>query len=145
MDDGAIILAPVAGEAQLSDPAITGPFAPEMAVLAMVEQVEPWCGYLARRDGQPLGLGGVKAPPDKDGAVEIGYLTFPKYEGTGVAKALTAAMIGIAKTNGALSVIAHTLCAKNASTAVLFASGFARNGDDIDPNESVVWRWRLTL
>jgi ribosomal-protein-alanine N-acetyltransferase len=139
------MLSPCAGEAELSDPAVTGAFAPEMAAIAGGDHVPPWCGYIARRDGVPLGFGGFKGAPDDGGAVEIGYLTFPAHEGMGVAKAIAAEMVAIARANDASAVIAHTLCAENASTGVLRANGFERDGFGEDPDEGTVWRWRLDL
>ena len=140
-----ITLAPVAGEAEISDPAVTGAFASEMATIAAQAHVAPWCGYIARREGQPLGFGGFKGEPDESGAVEIGYLTFPMHEGMGVAKAIAAAMIAIARERGATAVIAHTLCEENPSTGVLRANGFVRDGEGHDDEVGVVWRWRTTV
>lgn len=140
-----VILSPCAGEPELTDPAVTGIFAEEMAAIAAEEHIYPWCGHIGRRDGVPVGFGGFKTPPDADGAVEIGYLTFPAQEGTGVAKAIAAAMVGIARGNGARRVVAHTLTEMNPSTSVLAANGFVRDGEAIDPDEGVVWRWTLDL
>lgn len=140
-----LVLRPCAGEPQLSDPAVTGQFAEQMAALAAQAQVPPWCGYIGWRDDVPLGFGGFVGPPDDDGVVEIGYLTFPQFAGQGVATAVAAAMIGIARDNGQSAVVAHTLPQSNASTAVLQRNGFVRDGDAVDPDEGTVWRWRLQL
>lgn len=138
-------LRPCAGEPELSDPAVTGQFAGQMAALAATTQVPPWCGYVGWRGVQPLGFGGFVAPPDDTGAVEIGYLTFPAHEGQGVASVVAAGLIGIARQHGISEVIAHTLPAENASTAVLRRNGFERDGEAQDPDEGTVWRWRLNL
>ena len=48
----------------------------------------PWIGYLAVYDRRLVGACAFKSPPKKDGdvrTVEIGYLTFPKFEGQGIA------------------------------------------------------------
>ena len=140
-----IALSMLSGEAELFDPAVTGQFAEAMAAIAAVKQLPPWCGYVARRGTMPVGFGGFKGPMDGDNVVEIGYLTFPLHEGTGVAKAVTQSMIEIARESGAHSVLAHTLCEENASTAVLRANGFSRDGEGFDDEEGVVWRWRLDL
>ncbi len=121
-----------------------GQFASEMAAIFAQEQVPPWCSYVARRDGIPVGFGGFTGPPDTAGDVEIGYLTFPDHAGTGVASAFAARLILIARKSGATGVIAHTLPEENASTSVLRANGFSRDGEGIDTDEGVVWRWRLT-
>ena len=104
-----INLSPCAGEFELSDPAVTGIFAPEMEALAAQTHVPPWCGYVGRVDGVPMGFGGFKGAPDEQGNVEIGYLTFPRYEGLGVASAIAGEMIAIAKRAGLTTVSAHTL------------------------------------
>jgi [ribosomal protein S5]-alanine N-acetyltransferase len=140
-----IKLSPCAGEAELSDPAVTGIFAPEMAALSAQVHIPPWCGYIGRRDGVPMGFGGFKGGPDASGAVEIGYLTFPQYEGQGVASAIAAEMIAIAKREDVAVVSAHTLAEENASTTVLRRNGFVRDGESHDPDEGIVWRWRLDL
>jgi [ribosomal protein S5]-alanine N-acetyltransferase len=138
-----IILTVISGEAELFDPAVTGQFAQEMAHLATQHQTPPFCGYIGRRDGVPVGFGGFKSGLSDDGIVEIGYLTFPQHEGTGVAKAVAANMLDIARENGARAVLAHTLCEENASTGVLRANGFVRDGEGLDDDEGVVWRWRF--
>ena len=137
-----IELRPCAAEPELLDPEVTGEFAGAMAQVTAEEQVPPWCAYVGRRDGRPVGFGGFKGPPDAVGTVEIGYLTFPKSEGTGVATAVALSLVGIAQASGARSVIAHTLCEPNASTRVLEKAGFERDGFGHDDDEGEVWRWR---
>ncbi len=138
-------LAPCAAEAELGDPAITGKFAPQMAQIAAMDHRPPWCGYIGRRGGVPVGYGGFKGVPDGSGAVEIGYLTFPAYQGSGVATAIAAAMIVIARSAAATCVTAHTLPHDNPSTGVLRNNGFARDGDLIDPDQGTIWKWSLKL
>ena len=138
-----IILTVLAGEAELFDPAVTGQFAEAMAHLAEQPQTPPYCGYIGRRGNVPVGFGGFKGALTDDGIVEIGYLTFPQHEGTGVAKAVAANLLVTARTNGAKTVLAHTLCEENSSTGVLRANGFIRDGEGFDDDEGVVWRWRL--
>lgn len=140
-----LALRPCAGEPELSDPAITGQFAEQMATLAAEVQTPPWCGYIGWCGDRPMGFGGFVGPPDANGLVEIGYLTFPASEGQGVATAVAAAMIEIARRESLRAVIAHTLPEENASTGVLRRNGFQRDGTAIDPDEGDVWRWRLDL
>jgi [ribosomal protein S5]-alanine N-acetyltransferase len=140
----ATTLTPCAGEAELADPAVAGQFAGEMAAIAASSHVAPWCGYVARRDGRAVGFGGFKGEP-VDGVVEIGYLTFPPYEGTGVASDVTAQMLNTARDAGAKRVIAHTLPEENASTGVLRHNGFEQTGKAHDPDEGAVWRWECSL
>ena len=138
-----IVLTVLSGEAELFDPVVTGQFAEAMAHLAAQPQTPPWCGYIGRSGGVSLGFGGFKGAMTDEGVVEIGYLTFPQHEGVGVAKAVTANMLVLARTNGAKTVLAHTLCKENSSTGVLRANGFIRDGEGFDEDEGVVWRWRL--
>ena len=140
-----IKLRPCAGEAELADPSVTGVFATEMAEVFAQSQTPPWCGYIGRRSGIPVGFGGFTSAPSASGEVEIGYLTFPQYEGQGVATAIAAEMIAIARREQAAVVSAHTLAEENASTGVLRRNGFIRDGESHDPHEGTVWRWRLDL
>ncbi|MCB2068012.1 MAG: GNAT family N-acetyltransferase [Erythrobacter sp.] len=140
-----VTLRPVSGERELFDPAVTGQFAGQMAEVAATEQVPPWCGYVGWVDGVPLGFGGFASLPDAQGVAEIGYLTFPAYEGCGVATAVAAELVRIAREGGLTAVIAHTLPMENASVAVLRRNGFHRDGEAVDPDEGPVWRWRLSL
>lgn len=138
-------LRPCAGEAELADPAVTGEFAQQMAALAKTEQVPPWCGYIGWRDNVPLGFGGFVGQPDASGVIEIGYMTFPAHEGRGVASAVAAGLVSIARTAGLTAVIAHTLPQENGSSAVLRRNGFDRDGEATDADEGTVWRWRRVL
>ena len=140
-----ISLSPCQDEVELSDPAVTGIFAPEMAKISAQAHNPPWCGYIGRCDGVPMGFGGFKSAPSASDEVEIGYLTFPRYEGQGVATAIAAEMVAIAKREQVAVVSAHTLAEENASTGVLRRNGFIRDGESHDPDEGTVWRWRLDL
>lgn len=140
-----IVLRPCNGEAELSDPEVTGIFAAQMAQLAATVQVPPWCGYIGWRAGQPAGFGGFVSAPDANGVVEIGYLTFPLHEGSGVATAIAAGLVDIARSNGVRQVLAHTLPCEGASTRVLVRNLFVRDGEAVDTDEGLVWRWQLTL
>jgi ribosomal-protein-alanine N-acetyltransferase len=90
-----------------------------------------------------VGWGGFKGPP-QEGAVEIGYAVAPAWRGRGVARAAVAAMLDEAwAAPDVEAVIAHTLAEPNASVRVLQRAGFTRDGERIDANVGVVWRWRL--
>jgi RimJ/RimL family protein N-acetyltransferase len=136
-------LTPYAGEPELGDPALAGEFAAELAKMAGLGSGSAWCTYLAWRDGQAVGSGGFKGPPDADDAVEIGYLTFIPARFSGVATALASALVELARANGASQVIAHTLREDNPSTRVLRANGFVKTADVEDPEDGPVWRWEL--
>ncbi len=62
-----------------------------------------------------------------------------------MAKAIAAAMVEIAQENGAVAIVAHSLCEENPSTGVLRANDFVRNGEDHDDDVGLVWRWRRHL
>jgi RimJ/RimL family protein N-acetyltransferase len=89
-----------------------------------------------------VGACGFKAPPDALGSVEIAYFTFPPREGHGLATAMASELTTRAKSSSAVErVIAHTRPERNASTRVLEKSGFQRDGEIVDPEDGLVWRW----
>lgn len=90
-----------------------------------------------------MGFGGFVGEPDAAGSIEIGYLTFPAFEGQGVASAIAGEMVAIARREGLKAVVAHTLPMENSSTTVLRRNGFVRDGEAQDPDEGTVWRWRF--
>ena len=91
-----------------------------------------------------VGWGGFKGPPDADGAVEIGYAIAPSWQGRGVATAAVGALLRTAWAAPEVrQVLAHTLAGPNASVRVLEKSGFVRDGENLDGDVGVVWRFRL--
>ena len=90
-----------------------------------------------------VGWGGFKGAP-QDGAVEIGYAIAPGWEGRGLATAAAAAMVREAWADpGVDAVLAHTLPARGASVRVLEHNGFVHDGENLDGDVGVVWRFRL--
>lgn len=140
-----LTLRPVAADAVLRDPAVTGAFAPKIAALMKVKQTPPWCGFIAWSDAKPLGFAGFNGPPDAAGSVEISFVTFPKNSGKGVATAMAGALVHLARNFGARRVIAHTRREEDASTAVLVRNGFTRDGEGIGADLAPAWRWALNL
>lgn len=107
----------------------------------------PWVGYLsvACESSTVVGCGGFKGNPDAGRAVEIAYFTFPRHEGRGLATEMARALVGIAVSDpGVVSVLAHTLPERNASTRILHKLGFEHLGEVQDPEDGTIWRWRLT-
>jgi [ribosomal protein S5]-alanine N-acetyltransferase len=99
--------------------------------------------FVHRADAALIGLGGFKGAP-ADGAVEIGYALAPGYRHRGLAAEAARGMLAFAWANpGVDRVLAHTLPAANASTAVLERLGFANQGAVIDPEDGEIWRWSL--
>lgn len=145
MPQEGLTFAPVTRDSALPGLDEAGDFAPEIASLRETAPPPPWCSYLAYEDGRAVAFGGFKGPPDADGEIEIGYLTFASQEGRGLAKRVAAHLVDVARGNGAARVCAHTLPEENASTGVLAASGFARDGWGEDEDVGRVWRWVLPL
>lgn len=109
---------------------------------------DPWGSHLFfDEDGALVGFGGFKGPP-ADGRVEIGYAVAPSRQGRGIATAASRWMIERARESGVGTVVAHTLAAPNASTAVLERCGFVHVDTTGDPDGDVtddVFRWELHL
>jgi RimJ/RimL family protein N-acetyltransferase len=102
----------------------------------------PWGNFLAWRDGAAVGCCGFKNIPAAGNPPEIGYMTFPRAEASGVATAMAGALLAIAAAAGEAIVIAHTLPVLNASGRALLRNGFVRAGEAIDSDEGPVWRWK---
>jgi RimJ/RimL family protein N-acetyltransferase len=99
--------------------------------------------FMDAATGELLGSGGFTGPP-ADRQVEIGYEIAPAHRGRGLGSAAARALVEKAFESGLVdSVIAHTLPGPNSSTGVLASLGFERDGEDEDPEQGVVWRWRL--
>jgi ribosomal-protein-alanine N-acetyltransferase len=91
-----------------------------------------------------VGWGGFKGRPDDDGTVEIGYAVAPGWEGRDVATAAVGLMLDEAWADPAVRrVCAHTLPERNASVRVLEKSGLRREGENLDGDVGVVWRFCL--
>lgn len=107
--------------------------------------VPPWVGYLAleRDTRRALGTCGFKGGPDSTNTVELAYFTFPDEEGRGVASAMAAALVDLARSAepAIATLCAHTLPERNASCRVLEKSGFQHVGVVMDPDDGPVWRW----
>ena len=103
---------------------------------------EPWICYTALASGTPVGTCGFKSPP-RDGRVEIAYFTFPEAEGRGVATAMAAALLAIAKPFPVI-VAAQTLPERNASHRVLEKLGFKYVETVVHPEDGSVCEWRLS-
>lgn len=99
-----------------------------------------WGCFLAidAATGQVVGTCGYKGGPADDGSVEAAYFTFPPFEGRGFATAMATELRMRA---GERRVIAHTLPERNASCRVLEKAGFAYEGEVVDPEDGLVWRW----
>lgn len=127
-------------EGFLAFPEVLGP-----TVEALEGGVDPaWFTHLVVEGDEVVGVGGFTGPP-ADGEVEIGYSVAPSRQGRGVATAAVGLWLARAAEAGLRCVVAHTLPAENASTAVLRRHGFVRDGEAVDPDEGPVWRWARDL
>ncbi len=114
-----------------------------VALYAERGYVPPYLGYLALEGGRAVGTCAFPAPPAR-GRVEIAYYTFPGEERRGVASAMAAALVALARAaDPALLVYAHTLPGHGASATVLARAGFALAGVVRHPEDGPVWEWRL--
>jgi RimJ/RimL family protein N-acetyltransferase len=103
-----------------------------------------WSGYLAidRAERAVVGTCSFKGAPDEDGAVEIAYFTFPRFERRGYATAMATALAERAAADPAVRIVrAHTLPERNTSARLLERLGFAHLGEVEDPEDGPVWRW----
>lgn len=99
--------------------------------------------FLLNAPRRLVGWGGYKGEPS-EGVVEFGYAIAPGERRKGYATAAAQAMIDRAfAAPEVLAVMAHTLAAENASTAILRKLGFAKVDELIDPEDGPVWSWRL--
>lgn len=104
---------------------------------------EPWVGYLTLADSTPVGTCAFKSPP-RDGRVEIAYFTFPGHEGCGLATAMAAELVVIARQNRpSILVAAQTLPERNASHRILEKLGFRHVATLEHPEDGTVWEWQL--
>jgi RimJ/RimL family protein N-acetyltransferase len=107
-----------------------------------VEPVRPWACYLAVEAGLCVGTCGFTGPPVA-GEAEIAYFTFPGHEGRGVATGMARALLDVARQRPDVQVIAHTLPAEGASTAILRKIGFRCAGEIDHAEDGKVWKWVL--
>ncbi|MGV6848951.1 MAG: GNAT family N-acetyltransferase [Marinibacterium sp.] len=96
--------------------------------------------WLAARNGEAVGLACFF---DSGPRPEIGYGVRPDLRGQGLAKAIVAALMDMARAEGHAGLSARTAEANPASGAVLSATGFVPAGDSRDPETGriLLWRW----
>jgi RimJ/RimL family protein N-acetyltransferase len=128
-------------------PAFGGGEGPAREILAQTVTVltrdprpAPWGSYLARLDGQAIGICAFKSAPTPAGEVELAYMTFPAFEGQGHATRMIDDLARVADQAG-VTPIAHTLPEENASNRALGRNGFTLAGEVEDPEDGLVWRW----
>jgi RimJ/RimL family protein N-acetyltransferase len=93
-----------------------------------------------RKDAVVVGSADFKAPPDKNGQVEIGYGLGKEYEGSGYMAEAVRAMCGwAAKQESIRRIIAETEPGNEKSEAVL-----KRNGFSLQSQDETAW-WSLDI
>ena len=105
-----------------------------------------WWTYfpIHKQDKTLIGSGGYKGKPTKDGIVELGYEIAHAYRNCGLATEMTKGLIENAFRHRIVnSIIAHTLGQDNASTKVLQKCGFNKVEEINDPDEGLIWKWKL--
>lgn len=108
---------------------------------------EPWLLHAAvlRETGQVVGKVGFHAPPDADGAVEIGYRVTPSYRGQGLATEMAIGLMRWGAEHGARSCIASVRPDNAPSLAIIDKLGFVRTGEQIDEIDGLEWIFTLDL
>ena len=102
----------------------------------------PWTGYLARRNGEWVGICAFVDRP-RDGEVEIAYGTAPGHEGQGIASAMAGWLIARAFREAEVdAVAANTAPEHNASTRILQRHRFVRDGVIQDAGIGEAWHWK---
>lgn len=106
----------------------------------------PWTSYIARNDSGYTGVCAFKFPPDSSNITEIAYMVFPGYEGKGHGTQIARKLLKIAiDTKEKITVLAHTLPYKTASSSICEKAGFQFAGEVEDPEDGKVWRWVYQL
>ena len=101
----------------------------------------PWLYRAAvlRDTGEVVARAGFHAPPDADGAVEIGYRVHERHRRQGLATELAAGMLAWAAERGAVRCLGSTSPSNVASQAVLSRFGFVRTGEQLDEFDGLEW------
>ena len=108
---------------------------------------EPWLYRAAvlRETGRVVGRVGFHAPPDADGAVEIGYSVAPAHRRQGLATEMAVGLIGWGASQGARTCIASVRPDNAPSLALIRRLGFVRTGEQMDEIDGLEWVFELGL
>jgi len=112
-------------------------------LLGLLKEAAPWTSYVALTpDGIAVGACAFKSRPTKMKEVEMAYLTFPEFEKRGYGTAMARRLFEIADASGEVErVVAQTLREENSSVHICRQLGFAFDGDVVDSEDGLVWRW----
>lgn len=116
-------------------------------ILPLAKRPHPWTGYIVFLDRTTIvGVCAFKDIPDSSKCVEIAYYTFLQYKQRGYGTSMARQLVEIAKASSEASfVIAHTLRKENASARICRRLNFQCQGEVDDPEDGIVWRWRLRV
>jgi RimJ/RimL family protein N-acetyltransferase len=108
---------------------------------------EPWLfrAALLRDTGAVIGKVGFHAPPDAEGAVEIGYRVDPAYRRQGFAREMAVGLIRWAAEQGARICIASVRPDNTPSLRIVERLGFERTGEQMDEIDGLEWVFELPL
>lgn len=108
---------------------------------------EPWLFRAAvlRSTGDVVGKVGFHAPPDPEGAVEIGYRVDPAYRRQGLALEMAVGLLRWAAEHGATSCIASVRPDNTPSLRIIDRLGFVRTGEQMDEIDGLEWVFSLPL
>jgi RimJ/RimL family protein N-acetyltransferase len=110
--------------------------------------IDPWVlgfSIVLAATGGVIGTCGFKGPPDSDGMVEIAYGIAPEHQNQGYATEAAAELVRFALGSAQVRVVrAHTLEEAGASARVLEKCSFRLNGQVMEPDDGLVWRWEIT-
>lgn len=123
-----------------------GPLEYSMNMLKTGNEHTGWWTYfpIHKKDHLLIGSCGYKGPPSAEGAVEIGYEIIPSYRGQGFATEVAKGLIENAFLDERVrGVIAHTLAEPNASARILEKCEFAQIEEIADPDDGLIWKWKL--
>lgn len=114
-------------------------------IVPLAKHPNPWTGYIVFLDSITIiGVCVFKDIPDSTKCVEIAYYTFLEYKQRGYGTLMARQLVEIAKaSNEASYVIAHTLRKENAAARICRRLDFQCEGEVDDPEDGIVWRWRL--
>ena len=109
------------------------------------ERLSVWWSWLPILVSENTLIGNCeyKGPPEK-GVVEIGYEVALDFRQKGFATEMANALVRNAFAFQDVDlVLAHTLAEENASVQVLRKCGFEFGGEIDDPEDGIIWRWKL--
>lgn len=102
---------------------------------------EPWIGYFASIEGNPVGVAGFKGQP-LHGTVEIAYGTFEPYQKQGIGTAICSKLVELSlSTDPSIRITARTLPDGFWSIRILEKNGFRLLGTVDDPDDGEVLEW----